>query len=120
MAVMEWIALSALALNFITAIVLLTWGVGKVKDQVKDHLKDDIDELVLAIAESELKLERKTGEVGAALREKITQVEFFVRDNYVREKDFDSMIKMFEGRFDRLQDSMDRLGEKIDNNSHLT
>lgn len=116
MSAMEWIALGALIVNCVAAVIGLTWGVGKVKDEVEDRLKKRLDDLVLAISESELKMERSNGETAKALREKIVQVEFFVRDNYVREKDFDAMIKMFEGRFDRLQDSMDRLSEKLDKN----
>lgn len=115
MSTTKWLASAALFLNFVAAVVGLTWGVGRVKDQVKDHLKDDIDNLIAAIAEAELKMERRAGEMGSALREKITQVEFFVRDNYVREKDFDMVIQTMNTRFDRLQDVLDRMNEKLDN-----
>lgn len=120
MTVGEILALIAVATNLIAAIIGLTWGVGRIKDQLEEKLLSKIDiHIGGAIMESELKTERIFGEVGAALREKITQLEFFVRDNYVRQKDFDAMIKTLESRFDRLQDSMDRLGEKFDKRAEV-
>ena len=110
----QWIAFAALAVNCVAAIIGLTWGIAKIRNEVKDELKDDIDALLKAIAEAELTMERRSGEGLAAIREKVTQVEFFIRDNYVREKDFDSMISMLNSRFDRLQDGMDKLNEKLD------
>jgi hypothetical protein len=114
MTVIELAALGTLGVNFIAAIIGLTWGVGRVRDQVKDNLSAEIDELVTAIAEAELRMERRSGEVGNALREKVREVELFVRDNYVREKDFDAMLKMFDARFDRLQDGLEKLSAKMD------
>jgi hypothetical protein len=115
MTVGEILALIAVSTNLICAIVGLTWGVKKIEERLEERILSKIAvHIGSAISESELKTERVFGEVSAALREKIVQVEFFVRDNYVREKDFESMIKLFEGRFDRLQDSLDRLGEKLD------
>lgn len=116
MTIGEILALIAVATNLIAAIIGLTWGVGKIKEQLEEKLLIKLVQLVASsVMESELKMERVTGEVGAALREKIVQVEFFVRDNYVRQKDFDSMIRALEARFDRLQEGLEKLGDKIDN-----
>jgi hypothetical protein len=75
---------------------------------------NELRELRAAVTELNTTVLQGVGELGHALRTKITDVEFFIRDNYVREKDLDAIIKMFEGRFDRLQTSMDRLTEKMD------
>lgn len=116
----EWIALSAFVLNAIGATIGLTWGVGRIRDKVRDELRDDIEELKTIIAEAELKMERRAGETGHALREKITQVEFYVRDEYVRNREFDIVVKTIENRFDRLQDGIERLSIKIDNKHAIT
>ena len=110
----EWIALGAFVLNAIGATIGLTWGVGRITDKVRNELRDDIEELKTIIAEAELTMEQRTGEMGKALREKVTQVEFYIRDNYIRDKEFDNVVKTIENRFDRLQDTMDRLNVKID------
>jgi hypothetical protein len=115
----EVLALIAVGTNLIAAIVGLTWGLSRVKDQLEEKLEEQLVRKIQvliqsSISESELKQERVFGEVSSALREKIVQVEFFVRDNYVRQKDFETMVKLLEGRFDRLQDSLDKLGNKFD------
>lgn len=114
MSTAEWIALGAFVLNAIGATIGLTWGVGRIRDQVRNELKEDIEELKTIIAEAELTMERRSGEVGHALRDKIVQVEFYVRDNYIHDKEFDTMVKTIEGRFDRIQDGIERLSIKID------
>lgn len=119
MTVGEILALIAVATNLIAAVIGLTWGLSKVKDQLEEKLEHQLVQKIQvliqsSISESELKQERVFGEVSSALREKIIQVEFFVRDNYVRQKDFDTMLKLLEGRFDRLQESMDKLGVRFD------
>lgn len=110
----EWIALGAFVLNAIGATIGLTWGVGRIRDQVRDDLRDDIEELKTIIAEAELTMERRAGEMGHALRDKITQVELYTRDNYIREKEFDGVVRAIENRFDRLQDTIDQLNQKMD------
>lgn len=120
MTVGEILALIAVATNLIAAIIGLTWGVGRIKEQLEEKLEDKLVAKIQilinrAVMESELKEERVFGEVSAALRQKIVEVEFFVRDNYVRQKDFETTLKMFETRFDRLQASLDKLGEKLEN-----
>ncbi len=126
MTVGEILALVAVATNLIAAIVGLTWGVGRIKEQIEDKvltkfevaeekiLAKVVSHITGAVMESELKVERVFGEIAAALREKIVQVEFFVRDNYVRQKDFETMVKAIEGRFDRLQETLNRFEEKLD------
>lgn len=117
MSTAEWIALGAFVLNAIGATIGLTWGVGRIRDQVRNELKDDIEELKTIIAEAELTMERRSGEVGHALRDKIVQVEFYVRDNYIRDKEFAAVIGTINNRFDRIQDGIERLSLKIDKNT---
>src|SRR5258708_6801308 len=95
----EWIALGAFVLNAIGATIGLTWGVGRIRDKVRDELRDDIEELKTIIAEAELTMERRAGEMGHSLREKVNQVELYMRDNYIRDKEFDNVVKAIENRF---------------------
>lgn len=97
------VGISALILNVIVALVGLTWGLAKIRDTVKDEiikyrieLNDDIDSTG-----------RSFGESIAAVREKIREVELFIRDTYVRRDNWS------EG-FERIEASLRRMEQKID------
>ncbi len=63
-------------------------------------------------------MERKIGEVGIALRTKISEVELFGRDTYIRRDTFQEMVRLMtnniQSQFQRLEDSITKLGEKLD------
>ena len=125
MSTTEWIAVGTFIYTVLGSIVGLTWGISQVKTRVESSLRKEMDQrrvvvdnelraLRLAVTELNTTVLQGVGELGHALRAKITDVEFFVRDNYVREKDLDAIMKMIEGRFDRLQVGMDRVVERLD------
>ena len=120
----DWIALGTLVFTVLSAIVGLTWGVGKITSQVQSQIHRDLERyktsltakveaLEESIAVKELAMERKSGELGNALRTKVSEVELYIRDNYVRSKDMDALMKLFTDRMDRLQNGVDRLNERM-------
>lgn len=54
---------------------------------------------------------RLAGEAMSAIREKVTQVELWGRDNYVLRSDFRSAVDGFTKSMDRINDKLDRIAE---------
>lgn len=112
--VAEGTAIAALGLNVVVAIVGLTLGISRIKDAVRDeieqHRKEFDDDLGT--------IRREFGETGHALREKITEVELWGRDNFVKKDSFVSVtdrisreVKEFADRIDK---RLERMEGKID------
>ncbi len=113
----EIIATTALVLNVIVAIVGATWGVARVNHQIKGALERELEGLHAAIHHVELRNERQMGEMGLALRTKITEVELHLRDNFVRRDIFQDTVviltKNMESQFARLEAAINRLSDKV-------
>jgi hypothetical protein len=108
------IALISLAFNVLVAAVGLTWGVGKIRDAVRDEIEDYEDKNDERIDT----LRVNVGEMGAALRTKISEVELFTRDTFVRRDSFnkilDSFAAMLRSEVTRLDSRLNRMENKID------
>lgn len=120
----DWLAAITLAWTILASIIALTWGVSQIASRVEQSMRadfdkfkrviyDKVDQLENSIGEKELSMERRLGEVGNAFRTKITEVELYMRDNFVRNKDMDALLKLFNERLDRLQSGLDRVVEKM-------
>lgn len=114
----EIIALGSLAFNMIAAIVALTWGLGRVRDAVRDEIDANRDRFDADIDN----LGRSFGETAAAIREKVREVELFTRDTFIRR---DSFYKSWEllsadmkAQFARLDSRLERMETKLDGNGH--
>lgn len=110
----ETLALTSLALNVLVAVIGLTWGIGRVRDTVKDEIEQN-KEAVNAKIEG---LRLNTGEMGISIRQKITEVELHVRDHFVRRDSFDNFVTLFnesiKAQFARLDKRLERMEEKMD------
>jgi hypothetical protein len=113
----QWVMLGLGALGFIGTWILGAFKLGRVVEQMRAAVKEDIDEerekIIAKIETMEARFEddqktqdRNFGEVGHAMREKIAsveskirEVEIYGRDNYVKIPDFEKAI--------------DRLGETM-------
>lgn len=103
MNVTELTALAALALNVTVAIVGLTWGLGKIRDTVRDQ----VDKGRIALDEEIEALRREFGETAAAMRQKITEVELWSRDHLVGKNSFGIVT-------DRISDELKNFAERMD------
>lgn len=96
------------------AVVALTWGLGKVRDAVRDEIDKNRDRFDADIDN----LGHSFGETAAALREKIREVELFGRDTYMRRDSFYKTMDMLsadmKAQFSRLDQRLERMENKLD------
>jgi len=114
MAVAEMIALAGLTLNILVAVVGLTWGIAKIRSTVRDEIAAHRQKF-----DSELhQLRLNTGEIAAALRQKITEVELFNRDTFMRRDSFYEAMKGYGAdvreQFGKVEQRLERMEAKID------
>lgn len=69
-------------------------GLRDIDKELKQHFRDD----VISFAETR----RETGEMGHALREKLTTTELWNRDNFLLVKHFDNKAGVWDSKFDSL------------------
>lgn len=113
-----YIGIGTFALAVIGYAVKLTWQVTRIEQEIRDDMDAQIDNVQRDIKGVERDcigrgdtLRHETGEVGAALRQKIHDVEMFTRDTFVRKDTFESVMTRIENSIEKLGD---RLEEKID------
>lgn len=98
-----WIALAGFIFTLALSIITVTTFVRKIKEE---------------ITQTTLAYERKLSQCDAGLRALITDMGFFVRDNYVHNDVFDKMIDMAaaanENQFRALTEAMNRVTERLD------
>jgi hypothetical protein len=111
----ELLAAVSLVLNFIVAAVGLTWGIAKVRDTVRD----EIEAHRVTIDNKIDSLRSHTGEMGSALRAKITEVELYTRDTFIRRDTFNNFVsnitESFKVAFDKIDRRLERMETKMDN-----
>lgn len=114
MALSEYIALAGLTLNILVAVVGLTWFVSKIRETVRDEIATHREKF-----DGELhSLRLNTGEIAAALRQKITEVELFNRDTFMRRDSFYEAMKGYgadiRDQFGKVEQRLERMESKID------
>jgi predicted nucleotidyltransferase len=108
------VALGMLVMNLVGAVVGGTWALGRSREKV--HAK--IDQLAIEM-ERQLKAEndrtkREAGETASALRQKLTEVEFFVRDKFVSKETFTDFMQQMRLAWERLENKIDKRDERLD------
>lgn len=129
LSISDYIAIGSISLNILVALVGGTWGISKITANIStefqqelDGQKEDttrrLDGLQRLMSGNELAMERNIGETGAAIREKIKEVELFTRDNFVRRDTFHEMVQLLttnmQTQFGRLEETLNRLSDKLD------
>ena len=109
------IALVALGLNVVVALVGMTWGLGKIKDAIRNEIEQHREKF-----DQELDMiGRNFGETASALREKIREIELYCRDTFVRRESFSEVITKLSSDINllatRIETRLVRMEEKIDN-----
>lgn len=94
------IAAAAFVLQVILAIAGGMWALARLDRSIRDALAQHREEIDQKIAEMERRnilaqaaTERTFGEVASAIRQKITEVELYGRDTYLRRDSFYTAIK---------------------------
>lgn len=113
-----YIAVATLALGVIGYAVKLTWQVRSIENEFREHMDAQFDNVhrdVKTVERGSIEradiLRQETGEMGAALRTKVHEVEVFTRDTFVRKDSFELVISRMEKSIEKMTD---KLEEKID------
>jgi hypothetical protein len=113
-----WVGIGTLVLNSGIALLTLGLGVGKVTRAIEKSMEAKFE---THRTETDKKLDiiqERTGEMGAALRQKITDVEFYVRDNYVSSGTMDKIMILFGDnmrlQFESLKASLEEVKARLE------
>ena len=100
--------------------IKLTWQVTRIEREQQVYTDAQVDNLrgdmVAAERESSDRvdtLRREAGEMGAALRTKIHEVETWNRDTFVRKESFELVIGRIEKSFEKMTDKLEEKFEKM-------
>ena len=77
------------------------------------NFREAIDEMTRDLHERHDRLRREDGDGLAAIRQKVTEVELFMRDNFVRNTDFTAAMTKLDAGQQRTDMKLDRLSEQI-------
>lgn len=112
------IAAGALLLNFIDKIFGGGWNLSKNLNAVEGRLKAVIDSTRKEIEEHQDTASHDFGETVAALKEHVRQVEFHLRDNYIRKDDFIVHMKQHDDllrlNFANITSRLERIEKQLD------
>lgn len=113
-----WIALGGFILTMGSTLVLTTLGIKRFSETVQAAMSDKVDKLEDRMVQMELAYERKLSQNDAGIRGLIRDIEFYVRDNYVKEATFTQMIEITQEnnstQFKSVQTQLDRIFDKLD------
>lgn len=114
MTVAEIVSVCGLLFNILVAIVGLTWGVAKIRDAVRAEIEEHREKFDTQIDA----LRQNTGEMGAALRQKINDVELYARDTFMRRDSFQlvqaELKEQVKALGDKIENRLERMEAKID------
>lgn len=100
-----WVGLGTLIISVIGIIATVVWRASSIKTDLLVELQKnrlDIDEQFAV-------LRREVGETITAIRSKVTEVELYIRDNYVTKATFNVVL-------DRILAELKQISEKMENN----
>ena len=113
------IAAAALLLNLVQRVFGGGWNLSKSLNAVEVHLQAAIEASKKEIEENQRTAVHDFGETVAALKEHVRQVEFHLRDNYIRKDDFivhmkahDDLLRLnfanIDSRLGRIEAQLDK------------
>lgn len=113
-----WVGIGSLILNCGIALVTLGLGVGKVTRSIEKSMETRFE---IHRVETDKKfdtIQNRMGEMGAALRQKVTEVEFYVRDHYVSNGVMDKIMVLFGDnmrlQFEALKASLEEVKARLE------
>lgn len=113
-----YIAIGALFLALIAHVVRVTWKAREVEKEIREdfdahieNLERDVAKIVRENQQRTETLRHEAGEMGAAIRQKLHEIEVYARDTFVRKDAFEAAVTRLENSFER---GVDKLEDKID------
>jgi hypothetical protein len=92
----SWIDLGTLGLSVIVILVTGIWKLGSVRDELKEDFERRISEA-----------RREVIETTTSMRDRITQVEFYIRDNYVTKETFNQVLNRILAELETIREKME-------------
>lgn len=102
------VGIAAFVLQAIIVTATVVWQLGKVRDELKDEINTSRKELEKEADAKFDQVQRQFGETIMALREKVVQIELYIRDTYVSKNSFNTIL-------DRILVELKAQGEKFEN-----
>jgi high-affinity Fe2+/Pb2+ permease len=123
--ILVYVGVGTFSLAIIAYAITLTWRASRIEreqqqytDAQIDNLREDVIGLERGSIERVEILRRETGEMGAALRTKLHEVETWNRDTFVRKESFEVVVnrieKSIEKMTDKLEDKFDKVMERFE------
>lgn len=112
----EQIALAAatLVVNLIAAVIGGTWAIARESKELSEKIdaaKLEMDRRIDSETDNSLK---QFGETMTAVRQKITDMELWNRDNFVNSRTFETIVGDIRDAWRRLEDKIDRRFDTLD------
>lgn len=89
------------------------------KLEIQDAVIEDMRRVVTGVERelsiSVVSVRQEVGEVGAAIRTKMHEIEVFVRDTFISKTSFEAVLGRLERTVERGQENVDKKIDKIDN-----
>lgn len=108
------VVVAAFIVNLIVCTVHATWALARIESALRKDIQTSRDETDGRIDRQS----REFGETAAAIRQKVTEVELYIRDNFVRKPSFEAVMGRIEADLKELGKDfvarLDRMEEKID------
>ena len=109
-----YIGIGTFGLAVVAYAVRLTWQVSRIEKEQReytdaqvDNLQRDMNEQASTGAIRAETIRHEAGEMGAAIRQKIHEVETWNRDTFVRKDSFEIVVN-------RIEKSMEKLGDRVE------
>lgn len=113
-----WIAAGMLALNLIQRLFGGGWNLQRTLGAMELRLKEAIADSKREVEDKQRDAAHAVGETVSALKEHVRQVEFHLRDNYIRKDDFmvhmksnDDLLRL---NFDNITQRLERIEKRLD------
>lgn len=117
------LALATFVFTVLGTVVGTTWRVGRLLDQrdsglikmIADHELADVERFAAIrsdVSDAGERIRREFGETGYALRQKMTDIELWGRDNYLQKVPFYKVTEKLSEDIQRLADKIDKQAER--------
>ncbi len=94
------------------------WGLASKLSQMEKTLSEKIDKSITVIEDRQNGAVQAVGETIHAMREKVTQIELWARDTFLRKDDFDRInqqnLAALKSLGDKIESRLERMENKID------
>lgn len=112
---------ATLATAIIAYVVRITFWVTQIDKEAREYMDAQIDNLQRDVIRFDRNsadradiIRHEFGETGAAIRQKIHEVETWSRDTFVRKESFEQALRRIESSMDKAVGSMNKTVDRID------